>query len=60
MTLARLRISGHCKGHCSRDYVNENTRTYFDEKDKWYYWQSLQVDDLVAFIQEDSHIGDIE
>lgn len=24
-----------------RDYVNENTRIYFDEKDKWYYWQGL-------------------
>ncbi|KAJ5219071.1 uncharacterized protein N7498_001170 [Penicillium cinerascens] len=36
------------------DYVNENTRIYFDEKHKWYYWHGLQVDEVIAFIQADS------
>jgi hypothetical protein len=36
------------------DYVNENTRIYFDEKHKWYYWRGLQVDEIIAFIQADS------
>ncbi|KGO75728.1 hypothetical protein PITC_029750 [Penicillium italicum] len=36
------------------DYVNENTRIYFDEKHKWYYWRGLQVDEVIAFIQADS------
>ncbi|KAF4219508.1 hypothetical protein CNMCM8980_006720 [Aspergillus fumigatiaffinis] len=38
----------------TRDYVNENTRIYFDEKHKWYYWHGLQVDEVIAFIQADS------
>lgn len=38
----------------TRDYVNENTRIYFDEKHKWYYWHGLQVDVVIAFIQADS------
>lgn len=36
------------------DYINENTRIYFDEKHKWYYWHGLQVDEVIAFIQADS------
>ncbi|KAJ5669198.1 hypothetical protein N7462_010268 [Penicillium macrosclerotiorum] len=35
-------------------YVNENTRLYFNEKHKWYYWHGLQVDEVIAFIQADS------
>ncbi|GKZ25984.1 hypothetical protein AbraIFM66951_001983 [Aspergillus brasiliensis] len=38
----------------ARDYVNENTRIYFDENHKWYYWHGLQADEVVAFVQADS------
>lgn len=38
----------------TRDYLNENTRIYFDEKHKWYYWHGLQVDEVIAFVQADS------
>jgi hypothetical protein len=38
----------------SRGYVNENTRIYFDEKHRWYYWHGLQADEVIAFIQADS------
>lgn len=38
----------------ARDFANENTRIYFDEKHKWYYWHGLQVDEVIAFIQADS------
>ena len=38
----------------TRNFANENTRIYFDEKHKWYYWHGLQVDEVIAFIQADS------
>ena len=38
----------------TRDFANENTRIYFDEKHKWYYWHGLQADEVIAFIQADS------
>ncbi|EEP82156.1 predicted protein [Uncinocarpus reesii 1704] len=38
----------------TRDYVNENTRIYFDERHKWYYWHGMQADEVIAFIQADS------
>ncbi|KAM3507997.1 hypothetical protein MY11210_006919 [Beauveria gryllotalpidicola] len=38
----------------THNYINENTRVYFDEKHKWYYWYGLEVDEVIAFIQADS------
>lgn len=38
----------------ARDYVNENTRIYYDENHKWYYWHGLQADEVIAFVQADS------
>lgn len=38
----------------TRDFANENTQIYFDEKHKWYYWHGLQVDEVISFIQADS------
>ncbi|GAQ39216.1 hypothetical protein AtubIFM56815_007665 [Aspergillus tubingensis] len=38
----------------ARDYVNENTRIYYDEKHKWYYWHGLQANEVIAFVQADS------
>lgn len=36
------------------NYLNENTRIYFDGSHKWYYWHGLQADEVVAFVQADS------
>ncbi|KAM3440640.1 hypothetical protein MY4824_002088 [Beauveria thailandica] len=38
----------------THNYINENTRVYFDEKHKWYYWYGLEVNEVIAFIQADS------
>ena len=38
----------------THNFANENTRIYFDEKHKWYYWHGLQVDEVIAFVQADS------
>lgn len=42
----------------THNYANENTRVYFDESHKWYYWHGLQVDEVIAFIQADSAAED--
>lgn len=36
------------------NYLNENTRIYFDGSHKWYYWHGLQADEVIAFVQADS------
>ncbi|KAK3938184.1 hypothetical protein QBC46DRAFT_410447 [Diplogelasinospora grovesii] len=41
-----------------RNYINENTRVYFDEEHKWYYWHGLQANEVIAFIQADSEAKD--
>ncbi|KAL8829370.1 MAG: hypothetical protein Q9191_002057 [Dirinaria sp. TL-2023a] len=38
----------------TRNFANENTRIYFDEKHKWYYCHGLQADEVIAFVQADS------
>lgn len=40
----------------ARDYVNENTRIYYDENHEWYYWHGLQADEVIAFVQADSRV----
>ncbi|KAK3316096.1 hypothetical protein B0H66DRAFT_534359 [Apodospora peruviana] len=37
-----------------RNYINENTRVYFDEKHEWYHWHGLQANEVIAFVQTDS------
>jgi hypothetical protein len=40
------------------NYLNENTRIYFDDSHKWYYWHGLQADEVIAFVQADSQEED--
>lgn len=35
------------------NYLNENTRIYYDVSHKWYYWHGLQADEVIAFVQAD-------
>jgi hypothetical protein len=42
----------------SHNYINENTRVYFDDKHEWYYWHGLQADEVITFIQADSAAED--
>lgn len=39
-------------------YVNENTRIYYDPSHKWYYFRELQEDEIVVFVQADSAARD--
>lgn len=38
----------------TREFANENTRIYYDENHKWYYWHGLQADEVIVFMQADS------
>ena len=39
----------------TQHYENENTKLYYDEAHRWYYWDGLEIDEAVVFQQFDSN-----
>ncbi|KAF7197330.1 Oxidoreductase R2 [Pseudocercospora fuligena] len=43
----------------TKEIVNENARIYHHEDHEWWYWSSLQNDEVLAFMQADSDNKDL-